>query len=73
MSSLQQGLPSPCNQVCVLNADAVCIGCGRTSAEIGDWSSANLDEQLRIASHAAQRLEKLNRTAPSFPSPHDDR
>lgn len=30
---------SPCIGVCALNAEQMCTGCLRTSAEIGAWSS----------------------------------
>jgi uncharacterized protein len=30
---------SPCIGVCELNAEQLCVGCLRTSAEIGAWSA----------------------------------
>ncbi|MGE0441209.1 MAG: DUF1289 domain-containing protein [Gemmatimonadales bacterium] len=30
-------IETPCRQVCRLGGDAVCDGCGRTSAEIARW------------------------------------
>ncbi len=59
MADLGKGVPSPCNQVCVLDAHEVCIGCGRTSDEIGCWSRASIDEQLDIVSRAHRRLQEL--------------
>lgn len=59
MADLRQGIPSPCNQICVLNADKICIGCGRSSEEIGHWSAATLDEQLTIVEQACNRLRNL--------------
>ena len=44
---------SPCIDVCELDADKVCRGCGRTTGEIEIWSRA--DNQLRRAiRHAAE-------------------
>ncbi len=59
MADLSQGVPSPCNQICVLNAEKVCIGCGRSSEEIGHWSGATVDEQLTIVEQAYKRLRSL--------------
>ncbi|MGZ9410804.1 MAG: DUF1289 domain-containing protein [Methylocystis sp.] len=28
---------SPCIKICELNGDGVCVGCGRTRAEIAGW------------------------------------
>ena len=33
----QNVIPSPCVDVCVLNADDLCIGCYRTGDEISLW------------------------------------
>lgn len=60
MADLRQGFPSPCNQICVLNAEAVCVGCGRNSDEIGRWGLAHWDEQMQIAERASVRLQALN-------------
>ncbi len=62
MVDLSRGMPSPCNQVCVLNAEQVCIGCGRSSDEIGRWSLATVDEQIGIIEQAGQRLKELQET-----------
>jgi len=59
MTDLSRGMPSPCNQVCVLNPEKVCIGCGRSSDEIGRWGLASLDEQIQIIDQAAKRLQNL--------------
>ncbi len=39
---------SPCIGVCSLDADGLCEGCHRTSAEIARWSQMGDDERLRI-------------------------
>lgn len=62
MADLGQGIPSPCNKICVLNADKVCLGCGRSSEEIARWSQAGWDEQLQIVTQAAKRLADLSQT-----------
>ncbi|PZW48383.1 hypothetical protein C8P66_105132 [Humitalea rosea] len=52
-------MESPCKQICVLDAAGrVCLGCGRTLAEIAAWGTATEAEQARIAQAAAARLAR---------------
>lgn len=39
---------SPCNDVCTLNDDQVCIGCGRTMDEIVAWSAMTAEQQWAL-------------------------
>jgi len=39
---------SPCIGVCSLDADGLCEGCHRNTAEIARWSQMGDDERLRI-------------------------
>lgn len=39
---------SPCVGVCSLDADGLCEGCHRTSAEIARWAQMNDDERLHL-------------------------
>jgi uncharacterized protein len=51
---------SPCIEVCALDARrGLCIGCGRTLAEIGEWSRATSERQRAILSGLPERLAKL--------------
>lgn len=59
MSTAARGLPSPCIQVCVLNAEQVCLGCGRHSQEIAAWPTADLGTQADIVMRSQQRLKSL--------------
>jgi hypothetical protein len=36
----QSPVPSPCIDICRLDAQGLCIGCRRTIAEISEWSRA---------------------------------
>ena len=47
--------PSPCVQVCMLDARDVCIGCGRSLAEIGEWSAASRPRRQEIVTLATRR------------------
>jgi predicted Fe-S protein YdhL (DUF1289 family) len=51
---------SPCISVCIVNPDRVCLGCGRSTDEVGAWSSATVVQQQKIVDAAAKRLEALN-------------
>ncbi len=49
-------VPSPCINVCTLDpAGTLCLGCGRTLGEIGEWASASPGRQCEIVSDAAAR------------------
>ncbi|TPG15298.1 DUF1289 domain-containing protein [Sphingomonas oligophenolica] len=47
--------PSPCTQVCMLDADDICLGCGRTLDEIAAWGTLTPAEQRAVAAEAEQR------------------
>jgi len=43
-------VPSPCINVCRLNAQGLCVGCRRTLSEIADWPQASEARRLEILS-----------------------
>jgi len=47
---------SPCNSICVVGMDEVCIGCGRTLEEIGRWLDVDDAERLEISARARIRM-----------------
>ena len=50
-------LSTPCIKVCVVDpVSALCIGCGRTTAEIAGWAAMNEAERKRIMGLLADRL-----------------
>ncbi|MGJ8670156.1 MAG: DUF1289 domain-containing protein [Oceanococcus sp.] len=55
----QQAVVSPCISVCELNADEVCLGCGRSLQDIADWSAADDKARAAILEQARKRLEKF--------------
>jgi uncharacterized protein len=57
---LQERPPSPCINVCSLDAQGFCIGCLRTGEEIGRWLSMSAAEQWRLLDELAER-QKLKR------------
>ena len=45
---------SPCVQICTLDDNKVCMGCGRTVFEIANWVRMSVEERHAIM----RRLEK---------------
>jgi predicted Fe-S protein YdhL (DUF1289 family) len=52
--------PSPCINVCSLDAQGLCVGCLRSGEEIARWMSMSAAEQWRLLAVLAQR-RKLTR------------
>lgn len=52
-------IQSPCNKICTLNSDNICIGCGRSREEIGRWSQLPDEEKARVVKRARARLESM--------------
>ena len=50
-------IESPCVKICTLDARAgLCLGCGRTVAEIAAWSAMTDGERARIMGELSGRL-----------------
>jgi predicted Fe-S protein YdhL (DUF1289 family) len=54
----QSQVPSPCIGFCKLDAEHVCIGCGRRMYEIVGWAEASDEKRLKIRAAAAARLPR---------------
>ncbi|TXI83966.1 MAG: DUF1289 domain-containing protein [Cupriavidus sp.] len=52
-------VPSPCVQICKLDAGNICTGCGRSLAEIAEWSSASNQRKQKISDAARQRRGEM--------------
>ncbi len=50
---------SPCNKICTLNADHICVGCGRSRAEIGGWTQMSDADRKRVVVRAKERLAAM--------------
>jgi predicted Fe-S protein YdhL (DUF1289 family) len=59
-AELAERPPSPCINICSLDAQGYCVGCLRTGAEIGSWMSMSAAEQWRLLAELAER-RKLTR------------
>jgi hypothetical protein len=47
--------PSPCRKLCRLDA-RICLGCGRTGAEIARWPSADARQKREILRRSTARM-----------------
>jgi uncharacterized protein len=58
-SDPQERPPSPCINVCVLDAQGYCSGCLRTGAEIGQWMYMSPAQQWTLIAELARRRQVL--------------
>jgi len=47
--------PSPCNRVCTLDDDNVCLGCRRTLREIVGWAGMTAAQQWTVVRDLPRR------------------
>ncbi|MDE2593465.1 MAG: DUF1289 domain-containing protein [Burkholderiales bacterium] len=58
-ATLPEGTPpvaSPCIRHCTLNDQDVCVGCGRTLADIVGWTKMSEAEKALCVARAAERV-----------------
>jgi predicted Fe-S protein YdhL (DUF1289 family) len=55
LSPPSPAVASPCIKVCVLDAQQVCVGCGRTLEEIAQWSRMTEEQRRQVVDRAQQR------------------
>jgi predicted Fe-S protein YdhL (DUF1289 family) len=48
-------VPSPCVDICRLNAQGLCVGCRRTLSEIAEWSNASEARRREILNELPRR------------------
>ncbi|MGH8353999.1 MAG: DUF1289 domain-containing protein [Pseudomonas sp.] len=51
-------VPSPCRRACCLDGQDICIGCGRSLAEILEWGGADNARRRDICDAAQARLRR---------------
>jgi uncharacterized protein len=55
---------TPCINVCVIDSlSALCIGCGRTAAEIAAWAGMSETERIAVMAGLDQRLAQARSRA----------
>jgi len=59
-------LDSPCTKICVIDPAArLCVGCGRSLAEIEQWIAFTPDERTRIMADLPRRLAAYSQRSTS--------
>ena len=59
MQTEEAMIESPCVKICELNGADICVGCGRSRAEIGGWSAMSNEQKKRVVAAARERLKAL--------------
>jgi uncharacterized protein len=57
LAERQERPPSPCTNVCRLDARGLCIGCLRSGDEIARWMAMSGEEQWRLLDELKQRRD----------------
>lgn len=52
-------IDTPCEQVCKLNQNQICIGCGRSIEEITSWRYLSVAEKQQVSELAKVRLKTI--------------
>ena len=59
-------IETPCTKVCTVDpVSGLCIGCGRTLAEIGGWTLLTAQERRDIMATLPARLTRLRGRTPA--------
>jgi predicted Fe-S protein YdhL (DUF1289 family) len=59
-SKVEPMVDSPCIKICELNGDGVCVGCGRTRAEIAGWMSMSDAQKAKVVELADMRKRAMS-------------
>lgn len=63
-------IATPCNKVCTIDESSeLCIGCGRSRAEIAAWLGYSDAERARLMAELPQRLAALRGARPRCAGP----
>ncbi len=59
VDSSRSAVSSPCIKVCVIDADGLCAGCGRTLDEIARWAGMGEAERRAVMARLPERRRAL--------------
>ena len=51
-------VPSPCVDICALDEEDICIGCGRTADEIVDWGIMTNEQKRQVLKNISLRYQQ---------------
>jgi predicted Fe-S protein YdhL (DUF1289 family) len=57
--TVTQPIYSPCIDVCIVDADGLCVGCGRQLDEIARWSAMSESERYAVTTALPARIAAL--------------
>ncbi len=59
MSLFKKKIKSPCQLICTIDADSICVGCYRSTDEIAKWDSFTEEQKQKVMENITQRrIEK---------------
>jgi predicted Fe-S protein YdhL (DUF1289 family) len=68
---IEAAVPSPCVDICRLDAQGLCVGCRRTIDEISEWPRATEARRREILRELARRTAAAARKAsPQMSGPY---
>lgn len=56
---MTEEIKSPCVNICQVNLEGVCQGCGRTTDEIAKWWSMTNEEKQQVLENIEKRQDEL--------------
>lgn len=60
---------SPCVRLCTLDEHDICVGCGRSLADITGWTKMADADKLACVARGRERLQAMGRPLPLYPPP----
>lgn len=60
---MNESVQSPCVNICALNREDICVGCGRSLGEVTEWVRASNARRRVIVEAARVRLAELQASA----------
>lgn len=55
MSLFKKKTKSPCQLICTMDEDKVCIGCYRSAEEVAKWDSYTEEQKQQVITNTNQR------------------
>lgn len=61
MTQPPRSIATPCIKVCIVDgASSLCLGCFRTLAEIGGWSSLSDEQRAAVMAELPERRARID-------------
>ncbi|MFG1422216.1 DUF1289 domain-containing protein [Roseixanthobacter liquoris] len=64
-AAASQAIATPCVKICQVDPlSSLCLGCGRTTQEIGAWISMSAERRAAVMAQLPARLQRLRQQRP---------